>query len=127
MLVLGDEEKLVDLCLLKSLWGSIIARRRRKAEKGAVHTPFATGKIYLKALALHSPEDVERIKDEIRSGNIVIIRIGPLVEKSAEDAKRVVNELSEFVASVGGDIARLGEERIILTPPNIQIWREKSS
>lgn len=118
---------MVNSCLLKSFWGFIRAGRRRKAEKSAIHTPSAVGKIYLKALALHSPEDADRIKDEIRSGNIVIIRIGPLVEKSAEDAKRVVNELSEFVASVGGDIARLGEERIILTPPSIQIWREKGS
>lgn len=88
---------------------------------------LSPGKIYLKALTLHSPEEVEKIKNEIKSGNILIIKIEPLIEKSAEDARRVINELSDFISSVGGDIARLGKERIILTPPNVKIWREKSS
>lgn len=84
-------------------------------------------KIYLKALTLHSLEEIESIKNEIKCGNILIVRIEPLVRKSVEDAKRVVNELNEFVTSMGGDIARLGEERIILTPPSVQIWKEKFS
>lgn len=130
---LGMKERLVCLRLLKNLWEFIRSgvrgkvREELKAEKRVIHPPSATGKIYLKALILHAPEEVERIKDEVRSGNIVIVRIGPIVERSVEDAKRVINELSEFVASVGGDIARLGEERIILTPSSVQIWREKHS
>lgn len=111
---------------VKSVWSFIKNRCRRRPEE-SVYAPPTTGRIYLKALALRSSEDVERIKDEIKSGNIVIVSIGPLVEKSAEDAKRVINELSDFVASMKGDIARLGEERIILTPPGIHIWREKGS
>ncbi|MBS7605349.1 cell division protein SepF, partial [Candidatus Bathyarchaeota archaeon] len=84
-------------------------------------------KMYLKALTLHSLEEIDDIKNEIKCGNILIVRIEPLVRKSVEDAKRAVNELSEFAASIGGDIARLGEERIILTPPSVQIWKEKFS
>lgn len=117
---------MASLRLFKNIWFLLRARGREKAERSTQAAP-TSGKIYLKALALHSPEDVERIKDEIRSGNIVIVRIGPLMEKSAEEAKRVINELSEFAVSVKGDIARLGEERIVLTPPSVQIWREKCS
>jgi len=90
-------------------------------------TSLPTSKIYLKALSLHSLDDLEKIKNEVRSGNILIVRVGPLAEKSIDDVKRAINELSEFVKSIGGDIARLGEERIVLTPSNVQIWREKSS
>ncbi|MEM2939221.1 MAG: cell division protein SepF, partial [Candidatus Bathyarchaeia archaeon] len=70
--------------------------------------------------------DLEKIKSEVKSGNILIIKVEPLAEKSIEDVKRAISELSEFVESIGGDIARLGEERIVLTPPNVQIWKEKS-
>jgi SepF-like predicted cell division protein (DUF552 family) len=35
----------------------------------------------------------------------------------------VVEDLYEFSVSAGGDIARLGEERIVITPPGIKIWR----
>jgi hypothetical protein len=29
-----------------------------------------------------------------------------------------------FAESIGGDIARLGEERIVICPANVKIWRE---
>ncbi|MEM2254498.1 MAG: cell division protein SepF, partial [Candidatus Bathyarchaeia archaeon] len=55
-----------------------------------------------------------------------ILRITPLANKSIEDVKKAVNELCEFVESLGGDIARLGEERVVVCPPNVKIWREKT-
>jgi SepF-like predicted cell division protein (DUF552 family) len=66
------------------------------------------------------------IKREVKSGNILILRVGPLARKSVEDVKRAVSELYEFTQLVGGDIARLGEERVVITPSFIRIWREKN-
>jgi len=83
-------------------------------------------KAYLKALPLRDLEDVDVIKREVKSGNILILRVGPLARKNIEDVKRAVNELFEFTTLVGGDIARLGEERVVITPPFIRIWREKT-
>ena len=85
-----------------------------------------TPKAYLRALPLRALEDVEVVKAEIKSGNILILRITPLAKKSVEDVKQAVNELCEFVEHVGGDIARLGEERVVVTPSSIRIWREKA-
>jgi SepF-like predicted cell division protein (DUF552 family) len=83
-------------------------------------------KVYLKALALHSLGELDSIKGEVKSGNILIIRVVPLAEKSVDDVKRAVGELCEFTEQIGGDIARLGEERIVLTPSFVEVWREKS-
>lgn len=83
-------------------------------------------RVYLKALPLKSIDDVDFIKQEIKSGNILIIRVSPLARKSVDDVKRVVSELCEFTQSVGGDIARLGEERVVITPSFVRIWREKA-
>ena len=82
-------------------------------------------KVYLRALPLRTLEDVKVVKNEVESGNILILRITPLAKKSVEDVKQAVNELCEFVEHVGGDIARLGEERVVITPSSIRIWREK--
>ena len=82
-------------------------------------------RVYLKALSLHSLGEVDSIKNEVETGNILIIRVGPLAEKSVDDVKRAVGELSEFTERIGGDIARLGEERIVLTPSFVRVWREK--
>ncbi len=80
--------------------------------------------IYLKAYPIRSYDDVKRIKDDVSSGNIVIIRFTPLVKKSLDELSRSVDELYKFVMALGGDIARLGEDRIVITPPGIKIYRE---
>lgn len=83
-------------------------------------------KVYLKALPLKSIEDLNLIKDEVKSGNILILRVSPLAKKSIDDVRRVVSELCEFTQSLSGDIARLGQERIVITPSFVKIWREKA-
>ena len=84
------------------------------------------GKTYLKAMPLRDLSDLEAIKNEVKNGNILILRITPLASKNIEDVKRAVNELYEFAESISGDIARLGEERVVICPENIRIWREKT-
>jgi SepF-like predicted cell division protein (DUF552 family) len=86
----------------------------------------STEKTYLRAMPLHDLADLEEIKNEVKKGNILILRITPLASKNIEDVKRAVNELYEFAESIGGDIARLGEERIVICPQNVRIWREKT-
>jgi SepF-like predicted cell division protein (DUF552 family) len=68
---------------------------------------------------------LENVKNEVRSGNILILKVTPLMDKSIDDVKKAVDELCRFTESIGGDIARLGEERIVVCPPNVKIWREK--
>jgi len=81
--------------------------------------------LYVKALPLHALSDIDQIKSEIRLGNVLIVRITPLAKKSVEETKHAINELCNFIKNEGGDIARLGEERIVITPPSIKIWRTK--
>ena len=100
--------------------------RKPKREEVKVEAKSGSGKTYLKAMPLRDLSDLDNVKNEVRSGNILIIRITPLASKSVDDVKRAVNELSEFVESVGGDIARLGEERVVICPQNVRIWREKT-
>lgn len=81
-------------------------------------------KPYVKALPINNLSDVSQVKAEVGLGNIIIARITPLAKKSVEDAGRAVEELCSFVEEIGGDIARLGEERLVITPSSIRIWRK---
>ena len=83
-------------------------------------------KTYLKAMPLKELTDIDNVKNEVKNGNIIILRVTPLANKSIDDVKNAVNQLYEFAESVGGDIARLGEERVVICPKNIRIWREKT-
>ncbi len=89
-------------------------------------TVESASKTYLKAMPLKDISDVENVKTEVINGNIIILRVTPLASKSIEDVKNAVNELYQFTESISGDIARLGEERIVICPKNIRIWREKT-
>jgi SepF-like predicted cell division protein (DUF552 family) len=102
--------------------------RKEEDEKKAMapsEDKESLGKTYLKAMPLRDLSDLEAIKNEVKNGNILILRITSLASKNMEDVKRAVNELYEFAESISGDIARLGEERVVICPQNIMIWREK--
>ncbi|MFN4336555.1 MAG: cell division protein SepF [Candidatus Nitrosocaldus sp.] len=79
--------------------------------------------LYLKTVTLRDPDDLDIILDDIRHHNILIIRVTPLAQKSLDDLKMVVEEIYKFVRSINGDIARLGEERLVITPPGVKIWK----
>lgn len=82
---------------------------------------------YVRALPLRDLVDIDRIKAEIEKGNVLIVKITPIAKRSIDETKSAINLLVDFVKGVGGDIARLGEERIVITPPSIKIWREEES
>ena len=99
---------------------------KRVEEEESLRTPpkEVVNKIYLKALSIRDISDVDAVRTELETGNIVIARITPLARKSVDDAQQAVDELCAFVKELGGDIARLGEERLVITPPTIKIWRK---
>jgi SepF-like predicted cell division protein (DUF552 family) len=79
--------------------------------------------VYLKALTLHDISDISIVKEDIKKHMILIIRVTPLAQKDLEELRKVVEDLYSYTQSAGGDIARLGEERIVITPPGVKIWR----
>ena len=79
--------------------------------------------ILLKALALKSVEEIPKIQEDVTNQTIVILKVTPLAQKSLDELKSSVEQLYEFATSVGGDIARLGDERVVITPPGVKIWR----
>jgi SepF-like predicted cell division protein (DUF552 family) len=79
--------------------------------------------IYLKAITLRDTSDVASIKNDAKKQTIVILRVTPLAQKDVEGLRKAIDELYGYVQSIGGDIARLGEERVVLTPPGVKIWR----
>lgn len=88
---------------------------------------MANTPVYVKALPLQELDDVEQIKLEVKSGSILIVRITPLARKSVDETKLAITELTDHIKAIGGDIARLGEERIVITPPGVRIWRKEAA
>jgi SepF-like predicted cell division protein (DUF552 family) len=79
--------------------------------------------IYLKAITLRNMSDIPSIKDDAKKRMILILRVTPLAQKDVVELRSAIEDLYKYVQSVGGDIARLGEERVVITPPSVRIWR----
>ncbi len=80
--------------------------------------------LYLKTTTVRDLGDLDKLISDIeRSDTILIVRVTPLAEKSIDDLKAVVEEIFKYVKKVNGDIARLGEERLVIVPSNVKIWK----
>jgi hypothetical protein len=101
----------------------LISSNEERDERFPLVNPSIQQPIYVKAYPLRDPADVPRIKAEIIEGNILIVKITPIAKRSVEETKSAISELVEFIKSIQGDIARLGEERIVMTPPTVKVWR----
>ena len=78
---------------------------------------------YLKAITLRDVSDVHAIKEDIKKGMILVLRVTPLAQKNVDELRKVVEEIYAIAKTHDADIARLGEERIIVTPPGVKIWK----
>ena len=77
----------------------------------------------MKAITLMDSSDVHAIKEDIKKNMILVLRVTPLAQKNVDELRKVVEEIYAVAKTHDADIARLGEERIIVTPPGVKIWR----
>ena len=78
---------------------------------------------YLNAITIRDSSDIHTINEDIKKGMVLILRVTPLAQKDVKKLRKLVEELYVIARDSNADIARLGEERIIVTPPNVKIWK----
>ena len=78
---------------------------------------------YLKAITIRDSSDIHSINEDIKKGMVLILRVTPLAQKDVKKLRKLVEELYVIARDSNADIARLGEERVIVTPPNVKIWK----
>jgi len=78
---------------------------------------------YIKAITIRDSSDIHTITEDIKKGIVLILRVTPLAQKDVKKLRKMVEELYVIARDSNADIARLGEERIIVTPPNVKIWK----
>ncbi len=81
---------------------------------------------YVKPVALQQQGDVELIKKELNSNNIILMNISEMA-KRPNTLKGVIDELKVYVDRMNGDIARIDEDKILLTPGKVKIIKTKRS
>ena len=94
------------------------------AEMENVDVLHEAADFYVKPIALESEQDLNLIADELKQKNIIIANISSLKRNEAK-LKMIVDNLRSHVMKINGDIARLDENRIILTPTKVKIIKTR--
>ncbi len=79
---------------------------------------------YVKPVALQSEADVALIQAELQRKNIILLNISEMA-KRPQTLKSIVDNLKAYVDKTNGDIARLDDEKILLTPSKVKIIKRK--
>jgi len=79
--------------------------------------------IWLKTISVYSYSQLPELEDDFcrQEPVILIARITPIFTKSIEEGTRLLNELYSLATKKNYSVFRLGEERIIVVPPNVQV------
>lgn len=79
---------------------------------------------YVKPFALQQESDVHVIQEELHKKNIILLNISEL-NKRPNTQKAMLDSIKEYVAKIDGDIARIDEDKILLTPTKVKIIKGK--
>ncbi|KAA0002474.1 MAG: hypothetical protein DRN33_05140 [Thermoplasmata archaeon] len=80
--------------------------------------------MHIKVAELQNYEDMREFTDYVYKGDILILDTAPISSDDLE-LERITNELKRVVSDIGGDIAGLGRNLLIVTPAGIKIDRRK--
>jgi SepF-like predicted cell division protein (DUF552 family) len=80
---------------------------------------------YVSVYKLRGFSDVDGCTAQLSDGNIVLLDIKPLADRSVTELKHAIDEIKDICVSMGSDIAGIGENHLILTPPNVKILKTK--
>ena len=82
-------------------------------------------KLLIEVERLENYADSDRLQKKVREGNILVVKIHDLRAKDMEELKRSVDKLKKTCLAIGGDIAGLGEDWLILAPATAHVHREE--
>ena len=79
--------------------------------------------VMVRAIAPKKVDDLFGVEEAVTGNTVVILTVSTLAQRSPIELEASIDKLYEYVTTIGGDIARLGDERVLITPPGIRIWR----
>ena len=82
-------------------------------------------KIPIHVEKLQEYADSGRIQQKLRDGVVMMVKVKDLKEKNLPELKRAIERIKRTCSAVGGDIAGVGNDWIIVSPANAKIDRTK--
>ncbi|HLC51519.1 MAG TPA: cell division protein SepF [archaeon] len=83
-----------------------------------------SGKVSIRVDKLDDFADSDRIQKSLREGAVVLVKIKALKDKDLSELKRAIDKLRKTCVAIGGDIAGIDEDYIVLCPSFAHIARD---
>jgi SepF-like predicted cell division protein (DUF552 family) len=94
------------------------------AEMENVDVLHEAADFYVKPFNLESEQDINTIAEELKQRNIILLNVSNLKRNEAK-LKMIIDNLKNHVNKINGDIARIDENRILLTPSKVKIVKAR--
>lgn len=88
-------------------------------------TIYEEADAFVKPITLATDADVEGVVSEAKAGNIILLNIGDLSRRNAIKLKELVTKIKSGVDGINGDIARISQDRVLVTPSKVKIIKKK--
>ena len=92
-----------------------------EVEDSTVAPDLEVEPIFVKSVELKDPVEVQEVSEEVRRGNIVVVDIEEILRQDPGELRRAVEQLKEIARKLGGDIGKLTDSKVIITPKFIKI------
>jgi hypothetical protein len=81
-------------------------------------------KMYIKIAELTGLYDLRELRKELYAGNILILDIS-LAKKDKTLVEKAIKDLKMAALDIGGDIAGIADDQVIVAPSGVKIERKK--
>jgi len=89
--------------------------------------PYEDADAFVKPISLQNEEDAKLVVEEAKKGNIVLLNIGDLTKRNAIKLKELVGQIKDGVEEINGDLARITQDRILVTPSRVKIIKRREA
>ena len=81
----------------------------------------------VKSLTLSDEADCQVVLKEAKEGNLVLLNIEGLAKRNALKLKELITVIRSGVQSIDGDIARISQDKVLVTPSKVKIVKKRAA
>ncbi len=82
---------------------------------------------FVKPMTLEKDTDKDMVIEEVKKGNIILLNIAELSKRNAVKLRDMVNLIKKQVDALDGDIARISQDRVLITPARVKIIKKRDT
>ena len=88
---------------------------------------YADADALVRPVLLTTDADRDLAIAEAKKGNIILLNIADISKRNPIKLRDYISQIKKEVESINGDIARISQEKVIVTPSRVKIVKSKHS